>query len=232
MQKTQRRESLILLEGNIGSGKTAIGRALRDTGRFGFLEEPVEVWENELGGLLTKFYEDPKRWAFTLQLAAFTTRAITWDQLLRRSDRDKILMERSTNCDRWVFEALQHKLGNISKSEHKVYNKLWEFIHANWAAQPSLIVYVVARPETCLRRIVERGRAAESRIGIDYLRALEYEHDSWLLQHPKCVKVNNDIPSLFDVENKNHVNELASWIEQKLRDTQEGLNPHGRPTFP
>ncbi|GAF88250.1 unnamed protein product, partial [marine sediment metagenome] len=66
--------AMILFEGNIAAGKSTVGRRLHESGLFGFIEEPVGAWQKDFAAnLLGMFYEDPKRWAFTFQLAAFTT---------------------------------------------------------------------------------------------------------------------------------------------------------------
>ena len=65
---------MILLEGNIGAGKTTVGRALAASGAFEFIEEPTTTWQKGFAAnMLDLFYSDPHRWGFTFQICAFIT---------------------------------------------------------------------------------------------------------------------------------------------------------------
>jgi deoxyadenosine/deoxycytidine kinase len=78
MTNTQRR--MVLLEGNIGAGKTTIGRRVAASGAFSFVEEPTRIWQERYDvNMLDLFYSDTERWAFTFQINAFVTRAKTWN---------------------------------------------------------------------------------------------------------------------------------------------------------
>jgi len=97
---------MILFEGNIAAGKSTVGRRLAESGLFDFIEEPVGSWQKDFAAnLLDLFYKDPKRWSFTFQLAAFTTRAKTWTEVLAMTDHQNVVLERSIYCDRYVFAS-------------------------------------------------------------------------------------------------------------------------------
>jgi len=38
-------KTMILLEGNIGAGKSTVGQTLRESGLIAFIEEPVGTWQ-------------------------------------------------------------------------------------------------------------------------------------------------------------------------------------------
>jgi len=98
------KRTMILFEGNIAAGKSTVGRRLAESGLFDFIEEPVGSWQKDFAAnLLELFYKDPKRWSFTFQLAAFTTRAKTWTEVLAMTDHQNVVLERSIYCDRYVF---------------------------------------------------------------------------------------------------------------------------------
>ena len=179
---------MILFEGNIAAGKSTVGRRLAESKLFGFVEEPVGAWQGDFEeNLLDLFYRDTERWAFTFQLAAFTTRAKTWSEVLAMTDHRNVVLERSIYCDRYVFAKNCHQSGLMSKTEWKLYCKLWDWLETNWCAEPDRIVYLRTPAEVCQERIEKRGREEETTIPLEYLRDLEALHDEWLLGNPKAV---------------------------------------------
>ena len=64
-----RRPYTVIVEGNIGAGKTTFLQPfLKHEKIVQVCTEPVEKWRNLQGhNLLQKMYEDPKRWSFELQ---------------------------------------------------------------------------------------------------------------------------------------------------------------------
>ena len=182
---------MILFEGNIAAGKSTVGRRLHESGLFGFIEEPVGAWQMDFAAnLLGMFYEDPKRWAFTFQLAAFTTRAKTWSEVLGMIDHSTVVLERSIYCDRYVFAKNCYQSGLMSESEWQIYCRMWDWLQSNWCTDPDKIVYLRTPAEVCHERIEERGRNEENKIPIEYLRDLEVLHDEWLLDNPLAVVVD------------------------------------------
>jgi deoxyadenosine/deoxycytidine kinase len=180
--------TMILFEGNIAAGKSTVGKRLAESGLFGFVEEPVGAWQGEFDeNLLELFYRDTNRWAFTFQLAAFTTRAKTWTEVLSRTDHRNVILERSIYCDRYVFAKNCFQSGLMKKTEWQLYCKLWEWLESNWCTQPDKIVYLRTPAEVCRERIEARGRSEESSIPLEYLRDLEALHDEWLLDSPLTV---------------------------------------------
>ena len=166
------------IEGNIAAGKTSLGLQLDKTGKLGFLQEPVEQWRDSK--LLPLYYADPERWAFTLQIVAFNTRAKTWDEVLALTDHSKILMERSVFSDKNVFARLMCELGYMNDAERTGYNDMWDFVASKWAVRPEKIFYLDTPPEVCLARIAQRGRLEEQGIKKPFLEHLKRLHDEWL----------------------------------------------------
>jgi deoxyadenosine/deoxycytidine kinase len=182
---------MILLEGNIGAGKSTLGRTLAESGLFAFIEEPVEVWQKGFAAnLLDAFYADMKRWAFTFQITAFVTRAKTWKEVLALTDHSRVVLERSIFTDRYVFAANSHQLGGMSDVEWQVYCGLWDFLVSNYCVEPDCILYYRTPAEVCVERMKSRGRSEEAGVSLEYLRQLEALHDQWLLEHPRAVTLD------------------------------------------
>lgn len=173
---------MVLLEGNIGAGKTTVGRTVAASGVFGFIEEPTAAWrENFASNMLDHLYSDIARWAFTFQICTFITRAKTWPEVLAHTNHHKVILERSIFCDRFVFVENFYRTGLMSLTERQLYCGLWDFMVSNYCDQPDLILYLRTPAEVCLQRIRDRGRVEESGITLEYLLQLERLHDEWLL---------------------------------------------------
>jgi deoxyadenosine/deoxycytidine kinase len=182
---------MILLEGNIGAGKSTLGRILKASGLFDFIEEPVEVWQKGFAAnLLDAFYADMKRWAFTFQITAFVTRAKTWKEVLALTDHSRVVLERSIFTDRYVFAKNSHQLGGMSDVEWEVYCGLWDFLASNYCVEPDCIIYYRTPAEVCVERMKSRGRSEEAGVSLEYLQQLESLHDQWLLEHPRAVTLD------------------------------------------
>jgi deoxyadenosine/deoxycytidine kinase len=182
---------MILLEGNIGAGKSTVGNTLKESGLFDFIEEPVEAWQTGFAAnLLDMFYRDMKRWAFTFQITAFITRAKTWQEVLALTDHSRVVLERSIFTDRFVFATNSYRIGGMTDVEWQVYCGLWEFLVSNYCVEPDCILYYRTPAEVCLERMKVRGRHEETGVTVEYLKQLEALHDEWLLEHPRAITLD------------------------------------------
>ncbi len=185
--------SMFLLEGNIGAGKTSLGNLLKASSHFEFLEEPVDTWRKGFASnLFEMFYTDMPRWSFTFQIMAFTTRAKTWSEILKKVQGDKVVLERSIYTDRNVFAKNLYAGGAMNDSEWEVYQQLWEFLSSNYCDEPQKIIYLRTPAEVCLERIKQRGRDEEKQMPLDYLKSLEDLHDEWLMDHPDVILLDGN----------------------------------------
>jgi len=180
--------SMYFLEGNIGAGKTSLGKILQDSNKYDFLEEPVDRWrEGFANNLFEMFYEDMPRWSFTFQIMAFITRAKTWTEVLDQVQGDHVVLERSIFTDRHVFAKNLYSVGAMNESEWQLYQELWDFLALNYCERPSKIIYLRTPADICLERIKMRGRSEEQQMPLDYLKRLEDLHDEWLMDHPDAI---------------------------------------------
>ena len=184
---------MILIEGNIGAGKTTVGRALAQSEKFGFIEEPTKAWQEDFAAnMLELFYTDTHRWAFTFQTCAFITRAKTWHEVFAVTDHNRVILERSVFCDRHVFAKNCYRTGLMSQVEYQLYCGLWDFLVSNFCVEPDVILYLRTPAEVCLQRIHARGRGEESGITLEYLLQLEQLHDEWLLNEPRAIVLDGE----------------------------------------
>lgn len=188
---TGKEREMILLEGNIGAGKSTLGEMIKSTNEFAFIPEPVTSWQKDFpDNLLGLFYQDSKRWAFTFQIVAFITRAKTWTEVLAMTNHSRVILERSIYCDRNVFAKNCFEESKMSRTEWLIYCRLWDWLQSHWCVEPDKIIYLRTPAELCLKRLQERERKEEVGIPLGYLKDLERLHDDWLLGNAKAIIID------------------------------------------
>jgi len=221
------RVRLISIDGNIGAGKTTFLRTLFHTSSIPNLiyitnaNEPVNEWislqDEDNNNILTYFYENPKRWAYTFQNYIFLTRCQAIEQarekLLRSfqwwnpfQSRDWIILtERSPYSDLYVFiEMLYEQDKSISSLEYKLYQSWFQ----SWISNITLdgIIYLTCSPERCQQRIKQRNRKGEENISLDYLTRLHHQHESWM----KTMRSMGGRPHILELD------EQTPWSDETL----------------
>jgi deoxyadenosine/deoxycytidine kinase len=182
---------IISIEGNIGAGKTTIIQELKnryaDSKTIMFLCEPVDVWEsvvdNEGNNILMKFYENPQKYAFPLQIMALTTRISLLEKTIQKAKEEGykiILCERTIDADANIFAKMLHDDKTMEDIEYQIYKKVYnEFVEKhNYNLHG--IIYMDADTDVCMERIQKRKRKGET-MSIAYLDKCKQFHEKWLL---------------------------------------------------
>jgi len=173
---------VISLDGNIGAGKTTLLNALRlAMPDVEVVLEPVGEWLDLKGedgrSLLELFYEDKRRWAYTFQNCALLTRLRTLKAALASTKKRVVITERSLLTDRYVFAEMLRDSGDINDIEWQLYLQWYNTFAAGLPI--SAVIYLTTNVETSASRIAGRAREGET-IPLDYLEALEAQHQKWL----------------------------------------------------
>jgi deoxyadenosine/deoxycytidine kinase len=196
---------LISLDGNIGAGKSTLLNKLRELPNVKVIDEPVGVWEkyvNDGKNLLELFYEDKSRWAYTFQNAAIITRLQNIQNTMKENPGyDIFVTERSILTDKYVFADMLHNSGSMNDLEWSLYNTWFDTYGKDVIVTG--VVWLDVDPDTCIERIRTRNRKGEEEIPLEYLHALEKQHQSWLL--------NTDLPVLRITSNE-RIDQMMQWI--------------------
>lgn len=186
--------SIISVEGNLGAGKSTLLGLLNAE----VIKEPVDEWENTAGkNILQRYYNDPKRWAFTFQLNALHSRSMLWEEAIRNNkDSGKVMFsERSPLADRYIFGEIMQREGNFEEAEYAVYDSLCRSIIGNLPVKG--IIYLRCSPELCLERIQKRNRKGEEGISLEYIKKVHERHEAWISrQQEECEVLVIDMESL------------------------------------
>lgn len=169
----------VLVEGNIGSGKTTFLKHFEKFNDVCLLTEPVEQWRNLHGvNLLDLMYKDPERFAMPFQ--NYVT--LTMLKLhIKQTEKPVKLMERSMYSARYCFVEKMLASGMLHEGMYHVLQEWYEFIHDFHSIPCDLIVYLRTSPEVAYKRIKQRARDEESCVPFEYLKDLHDLHENWLV---------------------------------------------------
>jgi deoxyadenosine/deoxycytidine kinase len=200
---------IISLEGNIGSGKSTLINLLKEhyivNKDIIFLHEPVEEWnsikDHNNINILTKFYENQKKYSFAFQIMAYISRLNLLKNTIKKYPKCIIITERSLNTDRYVFAKMLYDSGFLEDVEYQIYLKWFEsFIEFNI----DKTIYIKTTPNICYERISIRNRTGENKINIEYLNKCHQYHETMIenINHP-ILKING---------NDNVYENINEWI--------------------
>jgi len=185
--RTPGRPFTIVVEGNVGCGKTTALEYFRSrTKDVDIVVEPVALWQNISGvDLLENIATDATRWGGVFQMYSGLTR---YRNVMKPTDKPLRLMERSVFSERYCFleagHAANHKVGGkgITDPEYLLMTKWFKLLTEQlWShLKPDLILYIRCDIDVLLRRIKKRGRSEEINIPVDFLEDMQRRHDDWL----------------------------------------------------
>ena len=210
--ETKTRPFTVLIEGNIGSGKTTFLKHFSKFDNIEVITEPVEKWTNVKGSnLLQKMYEDPERWAFVFQTYVQLTML---QQHTENNDRQIKIMERSLYSARYCFIENLFKSGKIQRSEYTVLVEWFEFLTTRVNEVDlgvDLIVYLRTSPEKAMERIQSRSRGEESLIPMIQVKNLHDLYEKWLIEE----KFPRPAPVVTINADKNIEQMVEEYIKQE-----------------
>ncbi|XP_047520089.1 deoxynucleoside kinase-like isoform X1 [Pieris napi] len=176
----------VLVEGNIGSGKTTFLEHFRQFEDITLLTEPVEEWRNLKGwNLLDLMYSDPAKWAMTFQAYV----SLTMLEMHRRPTSTPVkLMERSIFSAKYCFVEQMKRLGTLHPAQFAVLDEWFKFINTEIPVEADLIVYLKTTPSIVYDRIKKRARSEEQCVPLSYIEELHKLHEDWLINrtHADC----------------------------------------------
>lgn len=211
--------SVIVLAGMIGAGKstytTLISNKLNSTAFY------EHVDDNEI---LEKFYDDPKRWAFSLQIFFLNTRFKSIKEALvhRYNVLDRSIYEDA------LFTRINYEQGNMSEAEMKLYTELldnmMEEIDGMPKKGPDLLIYLRGSLDTHLERIKKRGRPFEQIDGnpelLDYYKSLHDRYDGWFAEYDKSQTLVIDIDEV-NLDRPGDEEYVMNRVKEALKKQQQ-----------
>jgi len=204
---------LILVAGNIGSGKTSLTERIGE--RLGWRTAFESVSDNPY---LADFYQDMRAWSFHLQVFFLGHRARQHVELA--NDPRSAIIDRSIYEDAFIFARALHTLGNLSERDYLAYRQVFEEVVTHLPA-PSLLIYLKAPVPVLIQRIQQRARNIETGITPAYLELLDTFYEEWLKTFDLCPVLTLRSDDLDFVNIPNHLDLVVERIQSKLSGKEE-----------
>ncbi|WP_178985917.1 2-amino-4-hydroxy-6-hydroxymethyldihydropteridine diphosphokinase [Winogradskyella helgolandensis] len=186
----------IAIEGNIGAGKTSLANKIaRDFNAKLILERFAD------NAFLPKFYKEPERYAFTLEMSFLADRYQQISDDLSQLDLFKDFMV----SDYDVYKSLIFSKITLPEDEFRLYRKLFYQVYKD-IAKPELYIYLYQNTERLQANIKKRGRNYEKNIKDDYLEKINAGYLDFLKsQQEMNVKI-------IDISDKDFVKSREDYL--------------------
>jgi len=208
---------LVLVAGNIGTGKTSLTERLG--ARLGWRTSFESVADNPY---LADFYANMRQWSFHLQVFFLGHRA--QQHLALTNCPESAISDRSIYEDAYIFARALHHMGNLSERDYESYRRVFDQVVAG-LPHPDLLLYLQAPVSVLMRRIGRRGRAIETGITADYLALLETFYEEWLQNFDLCPVLALRSDDLDFVHKPKHLDIVVQRIQDKLAGKEELVFP-------
>lgn len=195
---TPEKTMTVLVEGNIGAGKSTVLEYFAKYGDIQILVEPLAKWQNLNGvNLLDRMYGNSNQWSFPFQNYAMLTML---ENHFKQNEKRIKLMERSIYSAKYCFTKASEIQETLQPAMAEIMQQWFNFIEQHFTLQVDLIIYLRTTPEIIIERIKNRGRIEEENIDMNYLKLLHQLHDDWLLAKAfpvpaRVIVLNGDAPS-------------------------------------
>ena len=195
----------IAIEGNIGAGKTTLASMMSaDFNARLILERFAD------NPFLPKFYEDPKRFAFTLEMSFLADRYQRISDDLSQLD----LFSDFIVSDYDIYKSLIFSKITLEPDEFKLYRTLFKLMYKDIAV-PDLYVYLYQSSEQLKSNIKKRGRDYEQQIELEYLEKINSGYLEFLKSQKEMRVKIIDITSRDFVSNRSDYFWLLNQIASK-----------------
>ncbi len=206
---------MIVLAGTIGAGKSSLAKALGE-----YLGTDVYYEAVDNNPVLDLYYQDPKKYAFLLQIYFLNKR---FESIKMAYAQENNVLDRSIFEDE-LFLTLNYKNGNVTKTELEIYQNLLsnmlEEMEGMPKKRPDLLVYIDVSFETMLSRIEQRGRSYEQideQPGLKtYYHQVHEEYPTWYENYDASPKIRINGDALDFVNNAEDLDKVLTEIDKAL----------------
>ncbi len=192
----------LVVEGNIGAGKTTLAKMLAaDYNAKIVLEQFAD------NPFLPKFYNDPQRYSFPLELSFLAERYKQLNSELRAGS----LFQPTLIADYFFMKSLIFAQNTLAQDEFNLYRQIFEIIY-NSIPKPDLYVFLHLPVPLLLKNIRKRGRDYEQTITAEYLEKIQEGYFEFFKQHPDYTFLVIDTSNIDFVENESDYQKIKTAI--------------------
>lgn len=195
----------IIIDGNIGSGKSTVLNNLKVRCGINVVYEDVNDWKE----YINQFYKNMEKFSFSFQMKVLLHHLKTFNQV--KNNKNINVLERSPLSCLYIFGKNLLNQGFISNIDYNLmidYNEEFGYL-------PKNIIYIKTNPEICLKRIKERNRSGED-IPLNYLEEMDKLYNELYLNEENLQKLSKDIKVIIIDGNKNK-EEVLKEVEEKIK---------------
>jgi len=194
----------ICIEGNIGTGKTSLCEKIaREFSCQLVLEEFAD------NPFLKYFYEDPDRYAFTVELFFMTER----HKQLQHDLHNRSLFTEFMVADYFFWKTVLFASKTLNEQEYRLFLRLFHILN-NSFPNPDLLVYLHRSPEKLLKQIQTRGRQYEQSITTDYLQKIQDSYFEFFRNQLAYPILILEVEDLDFINAQEHYNEILRLLRR------------------
>ncbi len=197
--------NFITIEGNIGAGKTSLATMIAEQFNGKLILEQFE--EN---AFLPKFYKDPDKYAFPLELSFLAARYHQLKQEVTSGD----LFRPFTISDYFIAKSLIFSSQTLQDDEYELYRKLFTIINTT-LPKPDLVVYLYLSIENLKGNILKRGRDYEKNIDEAYLQKIQSAYLNYIEKLRDSTVLIIDTNNIDFVDNEDDYDKILALISRK-----------------
>ena len=192
----------LVIEGNIGTGKTSLCHLIAQKRKAKlFLEQYAE------NPFLPKFYENPERYSFPLELSFLADR---YNQL-KSSISSFDLFNELIVSDYFFMKSLIFSAHTLQEDEYKLYRQIFDIIYST-LPKPDLYIYLHKNTDLLLKNIAKRGRKYKKNITAEYLKGIETGYFNFFKQQNQIKIVIIDTNNIDFVNNSKDFEKIEKTI--------------------
>jgi deoxyguanosine kinase len=208
----QIRYNYVVIEGNIGAGKTTLASRIADQFNAHLILEHFA--DNPF---LPKFYMEPEKYSFPLELSFLASRYKQLKEELVPQD----LFRAFTITDYYFMKSLVFAASTLTGDEYNLYRQIFYIIYGS-LPKPDIYVYLHLNTDRLIQNIERRGRNYEKSITKEYLQKIQDSYFSFFKQNPENKYLVIDINDIDFVSDEEQYNKLINTIF--LEDYPIGMN--------
>ena len=196
--------NFIAIEGNIGAGKTSLATLIANEFNAKLILEQFED-----NSFLPKFYEEPEKYAFPLEMSFLASRFQQLKDQLGTQD----LFKSFTISDYYIVKSLIFAQKTLAEDEFKLYTRFFNII-LQQLPRPDLFVYLHVETTKLQENIKVRGRSYEQNIKNDYLDKIKDGYFEFIKQQSKLPILIIDTNNIDFVHNDKDYKKLVAVISK------------------
>lgn len=197
--------NFIAIEGNIGAGKTSLATLIANDFNAKLILEQFED-----NSFLPKFYKEPDKYAFPLEMSFLASRF----QQLKDQLGPQDLFKSFTISDYYIVKSLIFAQKTLAEDEFGLYTRFFNII-LHQLPRPDLFVYLHVKTGKLHENIKIRGRSYEQNIKERYLEKIQEGYFEFMKQQSKLPILIIDTNNIDFVHNEDDYHKVVAVIDKK-----------------